>query len=89
MGPGYQPEAGIRSWLTGTPGVLSMVGVEPAVEMIVEAGMPAIREKSIALTTFAVDVFDDVLAPRGWELASPRDAERRGSHVTITRARRP
>lgn len=86
MAPGYEPDVGIRSWLTGTPGVLSMVGVEPAVEMIVEAGLPAIREKSIALTSFAVDIFDQVLAPSGWQLASPRDPHRRGSHVTITRS---
>ena len=41
-----------------------MVAVEPAVAMIVEAGMPSIREKSMALTSMAVDIFDEVLAPR-------------------------
>lgn len=86
MGPGYQPEPGIRAWLTGTPGVLSLVGVEPAVELTLEAGMAAIREKSVALTTFAVDLYDEILAPLGWRLASPRDAHRRGSHITLTRS---
>ena len=84
MGQGYQPAAGIRSWLTGTPGVLSMVGVEPGVEMAVRAGMDAIRAKSTALTGLALTLYDAWLAARGVGLASPRDPERCGSHVTLT-----
>ena len=86
MEQGYDPEPGMRSWLTGTPTVLSMVAIEPAVEMIAEAGIDAIRAKSTALTGLAVDLFDSWLAPRGFALASPRDPDRRGSHVTVTRA---
>lgn len=85
MGPGYLPEPGIRSWLTGTASVLSLAGVEPAVAMVGEAGVPAIRDKSRRLTALAVEVYDDVLAPLGWRLASPRDPDRRGGHVTVTR----
>ncbi|MGH3507767.1 MAG: aminotransferase class V-fold PLP-dependent enzyme, partial [Nocardioidaceae bacterium] len=86
MEQGYDPEPGMRAWLTGTPTVLSMVAIEPAVEMIAEAGIDAIRAKSTALTELAVDLFDSWLAPRGFALASPRDPDRRGSHVTVTRA---
>lgn len=83
MEQGYRPEVGIRSWLTGTPGVLSMVGIEPAVELTVRAGMPAIRQKSMALTELAVSLYDEWLAPVGCWLMSPRDPERRGSHITL------
>jgi kynureninase len=84
MPQGYVPYDDIRSWLTGTPGLLSMAGVLTGVEMIVRAGMPAIRRKSMALTALAVAVYDDWLAPLGMGLASPRDPARRGSHVTVT-----
>jgi kynureninase len=87
MAQGYDPEPGIRAWLTGTPSVLSMVPIEPAVAMIAEAGIDAIREKSVALTTLLVQLYDERLIPRGFELASPRDPDRRGSHVTLTHPR--
>lgn len=46
--------------------------------------MEAVRAKSVALTTYAVGLADELLAPLGVELASPRDAARRGGHVTLT-----
>ncbi len=39
MAQGYVPEADIRAWLTGTPGVLSLAAVESGVEMVVRAGI--------------------------------------------------
>ncbi len=84
MEQGYEPDSGMRGWLTGTPGILSMAAVEPGVAMVVEAGMAAIREKSSALTAFAVELYDEWLRPRGVGLASPRDPRRRAGHVTVT-----
>jgi kynureninase len=83
MDQGYVPADGIRSWLTGTPGVLSMAAVEPAVAMVVEAGVEAIRAKSVALTEFAVDVYDRWLADLGCTFLSPRQSSRRGGHITV------
>jgi kynureninase len=84
MGPGYEPAAGIGSWLTGTPGILSMTAVEPSVALVAEAGVAAIRQKSERLTALAVDLYDQWLAGLGWALQSPRDPARRGSHVTVS-----
>jgi kynureninase len=86
MAQGYRPYDDIRSWLTGTPAVLSMAAVEPAVSMIAAAGIGSIRAKSVALTEYAVLLYDGLLAPLGFGLASPRDPRRRGGHVTVTRA---
>jgi kynureninase len=83
MGPDHVPAAGIRRFLSGTPPVLSMIPVEDMLALIDRAGMPAVREKSVRLTEFAVDVADKVLAPLGVVVASPRDAGRRGGHVTL------
>lgn len=84
MGPRYQPAAGVRRFLTGTPPILAMQPMKIMLELIAEATMPAIRAKSVALTEHAVGAVDDRLAARGVELVSPRDPDRRGSHVTIT-----
>ena len=84
MEQGYEPEPGIRSWLTGTPGIVSMAAIEPGVAMIAEAGMAAIRAKSRALTELAVELYDETLRPLGMGLASPRDPNRRGGHITVT-----
>jgi kynureninase len=84
MGFGYDPAPGIGSWLTGTPGILSLVAVEPSVALVAEAGVTAIRQKSERLTALAVDLYDQWLAGLGWALQSPRDPARRGSHVTVS-----
>jgi kynureninase len=79
----YQPAEGIRRFLVGTPPVLSLAALEPALDLVLEAGIPAIRAKSVQLTSMLVDLVDEVLGPLGFSLGSPRDQDRRGSHVSI------
>lgn len=86
MGPGYVAAAGIRGLVSGTPPILGMVGVREGTALVAEAGIEAIRLKSIALTELAIQLSDEVLAPHGVRLITPSDPERRGSHVTIARA---
>jgi kynureninase len=85
MEQGYDPMGDIRANLSGTPPVLSLAAIEDGVRMLLEAGIDRIRAKSVALTGYAVELFDATLAPLGFSLASPRDEERRGSHVTVVR----
>lgn len=84
MGPDYRPAEGMRRFLSGTPAIVGMLAMEDTLDLIDDAGMAAIREKSIALTEFAVRVSDQVLAPLGVTVASPRDASERGGHVTLS-----
>jgi kynureninase len=83
MGPDYVPATGIRRFLSGTPPVLSMIPIEDMLALIERTGMPAIRQKSVLLTEYAIEVADKVLAPHGVAVASPRDADRRAGHVTL------
>jgi kynureninase len=83
MAAGYEPAAGIRGFLSGTPAIFGMIAMQGTLDLIEEASMAAIREKSVALTAFAIDVFDAWLAPLGAELASPRDPGERGGHITV------
>jgi len=86
MAQGYDPQPDIRAWLTGTPTILALAGVDEGVALIVEAGLDRIRAKSIALTEYAVELHDALLAPLGFTLGSPREADRRGAHVSVRRA---
>jgi kynureninase len=83
MGLGYQPQPDIRRFLAGTSPVLGISLVEEGVRLLAEAGIDALRAKGVALTNLAIDLFDEWLAPLGFELASPRDAAIRGSHVSL------
>ncbi|MEJ7705639.1 MAG: hypothetical protein WKF47_19400 [Geodermatophilaceae bacterium] len=63
--------------------MLSMIGVREGVAIVAEAGIGALRTKGQALTSYLIDLADEWLTPLGFLLASPRDVERRGSHVTL------
>ena len=79
----YEPAEGISRFLAGTPTMLSLLAMEPALELTLEAGIERIRQKSVALTSYLVYLADTVLGPLGFTLGTPRDAARRGSHVSI------
>ena len=83
MAPGYIPGEGIGAMLSGTPPVLALTAVAAGLDLVVEAGIDAIRAKSIALTEYAIALIDEWLAPLGCSVGSPREAARRGSHVAL------
>jgi kynureninase len=83
MARGYEPAPGIRGFLSGTPAIFGMLAMRGTLDLIEDAGMEAIREKSLKLTGYAVELFQEWLEPLGVHLASPRDPERRGSHITL------
>ena len=87
MGPDYVPVAGIRRFLSGTPAVVGMLAIQDMVALIDEAGIDAVRKKSEQLTTDAVELADEHLAPYDVTVRSPRDAARRGGHVTLRHPR--
>ncbi|HWJ65485.1 MAG TPA: aminotransferase class V-fold PLP-dependent enzyme [Nocardioides sp.] len=85
MGPAYAPAPGIRRLLSGTPPILGMLGLEDMVDLLEEAGIEAVRAKSVQLTSYAVQLIERDLPDV--ELVSPRDPSVRGGHVTIAHPR--
>ncbi len=83
MGPAYDPAPGIDQFLTGTPNIIGTVAVEEGARLLGEAGMPALRAKSIALTSYLIELADEWLTPLGFTVASPRDEASRGAHVSL------
>ena len=85
MGPGHEFAPGVRALLSGTPPILAMVPLHANLDMLAEAGIAAVRAKSQLLTGYVLDLADEWLAPLGVTVASPRDPDRRGGHVTLRR----
>ena len=83
---GYEPARGISRYLSGSPPVIALSALEASVDVILEAPMEAIRRKSIALGELFVDLVDRHCDGLGLVLASPREGERRGSHVSYRHA---
>lgn len=81
MTEGYSPAPGVGSLVSGTPPILNLVALGEMLTLIEAAGLPAIREKSIALTNYAIELVD-ALVPAA-TVSTPRDPARRGSHLTI------
>ncbi len=85
MGPTYRPAPGIRRMLSGTPPIVGMLALQDMLALLEEAGIDAVRAKSVGLTAHAIAVADRDLPDV--EVASPRDPDRRGGHVTLRHPR--
>jgi kynureninase len=83
MGPEYDPVPGIGRFAAGTPDIVGTAAVEEGARLLGEAGIGRLREKGVRLTEYLIGLADAWLIPLGFELASPRDPDRRGSHVTL------
>jgi kynureninase len=83
MAEHYTPSDGIRRFLSGTPSIIGMLAMQDMLALIEQAGLAAIRAKSVALTEFAIQISDELLGPLGVQIGSPRDPAVRGSHVTL------
>jgi len=87
--PHYRPAAGIARYLCGTPPVVSLAALECGVDTVLAAeehgGLPALREKSLALAQLFIDLVEERCAGQGLSLVTPRDAKLRGSQVCFAR----
>lgn len=83
----YEPAPGIARFLCGTPSPLAMAALEEGVRTLLAAeplgGMAALRAKSLALGGLFIDLVDRRCAGRGLSVATPREASRRASQVSL------
>lgn len=79
----YTPAQGITRFQVSTPHVLSLLAVEPALEILLEAGIENLRQKSVRQTEYLLHLARETLLPLGYRIGSPLDPEKRGSHVTL------
>lgn len=79
----YIPDPGLRRFLSGTPGILALAAVEVGVDLLLEAGLDRIRAKSIRQGEYLIALWEALLEPLGYRLKSPKESQRRGSHITL------
>jgi len=77
----FRPAKGIERLRVGTPPVLQMKALEAALDIWDQVDMADIRKKSIELCELFIAEVERI-CPQ-FELASPRDASQRGSHVSF------
>ncbi|HEX7442183.1 MAG TPA: kynureninase, partial [Caldimonas sp.] len=83
----YRPALGIRRFVCGTPALLSMAALDCGVDVFLRAeahgGLPALRRKSVALTTLFIELVESRCAGHALTLVTPREAARRGSQASF------
>ncbi len=79
----YDPASSVQKFAAGTPAVLSMAAIEPGLDLVLEAGIERIRNKSVRQSQFIIELINDILPGHGFRLASPSDSRQRGSHVSV------
>ncbi|MFD0637957.1 kynureninase [Catenulispora yoronensis] len=70
MGQGYDPVPSATRFLVGTPQVVGVSLVDAGAHVLAAAGIKPLRDKGVALTEFAIELFDAWLAPLGFTLGS-------------------
>jgi len=83
MLPHFEAAGTAGGWQHGSPHILNMAPLEGSQGLVLQAGIGTIREKSLALTGLFLQLYDRWIAPLGPVLATPREADRRGGHVTL------
>jgi kynureninase len=71
--------SGAFRWLNGTPVIPALYAAAEGPKILRRAGVDAIREKSVRLTSHLIDLAD----ARGYTVNAPRDPARRGGTVAI------
>jgi kynureninase len=71
--------SGAFRWLNGTPVIPALYAAAEGAKILRQAGMTAIRERSIALTSRLIELADQ----QGFTINAPRDPARRGGTVAV------
>jgi len=79
----YARATGIRQMLCGSPPILSMIALEIGVDLLLEADLGEVREKSIKLTDLFMQCVDERCSEHGFIVLTPRESNHRGSQVSL------
>ncbi|HWD67026.1 MAG TPA: kynureninase [Caulobacteraceae bacterium] len=77
----WRPAEGISRFLTGTPPILGLAGLEAGVDLALEVDETALSRKAEDLWNLFAQLMESRLAGHGFSLLTSRDPARRGSHI--------
>lgn len=84
MGEYFAKNDGMRGFQVASPSILGLRCINSAFEMIGEAGIDLIEEKCSKGTEMMIALYDAWLEELGFVLNTPRVAEERGGHISIS-----
>ena len=76
----YQASTGISQMLVGTPPILAMSALDASLDVMLQASMQDIREKSLRMSDAFLSLVE-IWMPDQFELVTPREAAQRGSQL--------
>ena len=81
----FEPAPGAGRWQISSPAIINASPLIGSLDIFEEAGMAAIRGKSLRMTRFLMEMADALLAdaPYGFSIGTPREDARRGGHVAL------
>lgn len=79
----FIPAASAGAYQIGTPHALSLAPLLGSLEIFAEAGIENIRQKSLVITQYFMDLIEHELADMGFVIGNPSDDLRRGGHVAL------
>ncbi len=82
MGPEFAPTPGADGWQLSNPPILGLAPLLASLDLFDQAGMPALRAKSEALTAH-LEALIHARLPDTLEIVTPREAERRGAQLSL------
>jgi len=82
MGPDFQPLPGAEGWQLSNPPILSLAAVKASLALFDQAGIEALREKSVALTGYLEFLLGQIESP-DFYIMTPRDPAARGCQLSI------
>jgi kynureninase len=84
----FEPAPAAGRWQISSPAILNASPLVGSLGIFEEAGMAAVRGKSLRMTRFLMEMADALLAdaPFGFSIGTPRQDARRGGHVALVHA---
>jgi kynureninase len=81
----FDPAKNAAAWQIGTINMFSAAPLEGSLQIMKEAGIERIREKSLKITGYLMFLIDEMLSktPYNFSIATPREPARRGGHVGV------
>lgn len=83
MGSAFDQIEGMRGFQIASPSIIGLLCIDEGFGMIEDAKISQINAKASKGTEMMIELFDQWLAPLGYELITPRDSQLRGGHISI------
>lgn len=82
MQPQFQPTPGADGWQLSNPPILGLAPLRGSLQLFEQAGMAALREKSLRLTGYLEQLIDRHLSSH-IRILTPRDSAQRGAQLSL------